>query len=121
MHRLLDAAIDKSSDMMSESRGDFTMRGIFSDDDADERYGDTTGDDEEGFFNVGEESLSDEDEDEETLLQLKEDPLFQKLSKKLKKDPIFDGTRTIQKLSDKYGIGFSKIEGLLFDSGWWER
>jgi hypothetical protein len=116
LHRLLDAAIDKSSDMMSESRGGFTMRGIFSDDDADERYGDSTGDDEEGFFNVGEESLSDEDEDEETLLQLKKDPLFQKLSKKLKKDPIFDGTRTIQKLSDKYGVGFSKIEGLLFDS-----
>lgn len=116
LHRLLDAAIDKSSDMMSEARGDFTMRGIFSDDDADDRYGDSAGDDEEGFFNVGEESLSDEDEDEETLLNLKEDPLFQKLAKKLKKDPVFDGTKTIQKLSDKYGIGFSKIEGLLFDS-----
>jgi len=116
LHRLLDAAIDKSADMMAEARGDFTMRGIFSDDDADERYGDTTGDDEEGFFNVGEESLSDEDEDEENVTQLKEDPLFQKLAKKLKKDPIFDGTRTIQKLADKYSIGFSKIEGLLFDS-----
>ena len=115
LHRLLDAAIDKSKDSIiaEQSRG-FTMRGIFSDDDADDRYGDSSGDEEEGFFDVGEESLS--DEDEEVITQLKEDPLFQKLAKKLKKDPVFDGTRTIEKLSQKYGIGFSKIEGLLFDS-----
>lgn len=116
LHRLLDAAIDKSGGMMSEARGGFTMRGIFSDDDADDRYGDASVDDEEGVFDIGEESLSDEDEDEEALAQLKADPLFQKLAKKLKKDPIFDGSKTIQKLSDKYGIGYSKIEGLLFDS-----
>jgi len=118
LHRLLDAALDKSKDsMIAEASGrGFTMRGIFSDDDSDDRYGDAPGDEEEGFFDVGEESLSDEDEDEEAISQLKEDPLFQKLSKKLKKDPIFDGSRTIEKLSQKYGIGFSKIEGLLFDS-----
>ena len=61
LHKLLDATIDKSQEgMLAESRGDFSMRGMFDDSD-DGRYDDTFTDSEYSLEDFEERDQSIED------------------------------------------------------------
>lgn len=110
LHKLLDVVIDKSNEgMLAESRGAFSMGGIFGAGDND-RYGDTTYDD----YNDDEYTSSVSGGG--SLEDVMADPAFQELKKNYEKDQFYDGTEEIQFLADKHSVGFSDVEDLIMSS-----
>jgi hypothetical protein len=96
LHRLLDSAIDRSN-TISEARAYWQ----------EDEINPSTSDD-----YMGSDSSS---VDEGNLEDVKNDPLLSKILKKLEKDPYFDVTKQIQKLSDLHGVPFSDIEDLIYN------
>jgi hypothetical protein len=110
LHKLLDAALDKSNEgMLAESGRMFSINDMFGRGD-DDRYSDTT---------------YDEYEDEEfgssvsaggSLEDVMADPAFVKLKKKYKKNKFYDGMEEIQFLSDKHSVSYTEIEDALMSN-----
>lgn len=110
LHKLLDAVIDKSEEgMLAESRGDFSMRGLFGSG-GDDRYSDTT------YDNYDDDEYRSSVSGGGSLEDVMADPAFQELKKNYEKDQFYDGTEEIQFLADKHSVGFSDVEDLIMSS-----